>query len=222
MTRIELDRTKVLRLLALLGAFVLALGLIAYGLGDEIRTVFAWGGEKIEQAPLLGAVVFFFLSAFSVLFFFLSSMLLVPSAVLAWGQWPTLLLLAAGWVVGWTATYAIGRLFRDHAFVEEKLGGEALEKASALAADLPFPLLLILIVSLPAEIPGYALGAARYPFWPYLLAVVLVEVPLAFLIVFIGEAFIRENVLVFIGLVVALLGVGLWQVSRARRLTRKI
>jgi uncharacterized membrane protein YdjX (TVP38/TMEM64 family) len=220
MARIELGRSKVLRLLAMLGVFVAALTLIAYGLHDEIRALVVWGGETIEEAPLLGGVVFLFLSACSVLLFFLSSVLLVPSAILAWGEWPTVLLLAAGWVSGWTATYAIGRLFRDHAFVEEKLGGEPVEKAAALAGELPFSLVLILIVSLPAEIPGYALGAGRYPFWPFLFAVLLVEIPFAFLVVFIGESFIRENFVVFIGLVVLLLGVAVWQIRSARRLTR--
>lgn len=220
MTRIELSRSKVLRLLAMLGVFVAALALIAYGLHDEIRALVVSGGETIEQAPLLGSVVFFLVSACSVLFFFLSSILLVPSAVLAWGEWPTLLLLAAGWVSGWTATYAIGRLFGDHAFVEGKLGGEAPGKSSLLSGELPFSLVLILILSLPAEIPGYALGAARYPFWPFLLAVVLVEIPFAFLVVFIGESFIRENFVVFIGLVALLLGFAVWQIKSARRLTR--
>lgn len=218
MTRFELSRAKVLRLLAVLCVFVAALGVIAYSLHDEIRALVVWGGATIDDAPVLGGAIFLLLSACSVLLFFLSSVLLVPSAILAWGEWPTVLLLAAGWVLGWTATYAVGRLFRTHAFAESKLAGEARANASLLSTDLPFSLVLILVLSLPAEIPGYALGAARYPFWPFLLAVVLVEVPFAFLIVFLGESFIRENFVVFIGLAVVLLGVAVWQVRRARML----
>lgn len=215
MTRIALDRPKALRLLAMLAVFVAALTAIGYGLHDEIRALVIRGGETIEHAPTLGPVIFLLLSASSVLLFFLSSVLLVPSAILAWGEWPTVLLLAGGWVLGWTATYAIGRLFRTHAFVEAKLG-EGLGTASRVAGELPFSLVLILVLSLPAEIPGYALGAARYPFWPFLLAVVLVELPFAFLIVFLGESFIRENFAVFIGLAAVLVGVAVWQVRSAR------
>lgn len=209
---------KAFRLAALLAAFMVALGLIAYGLRDEILAVVEWGTGIIQEAPVWGAVVFFFASALSVLLLFLSSVLLVPSAVLAWGKWPTFLLLTAGWLCGWAATYAIGRFFRNRGFVERKLGEQHLEERFFLSGGVPFSFVLLMLCSLPAEIPGYALGAARYPFRAFLLAVALVEIPFAFLTVFIGETFLRENLGLFAVLILILLAVLVWELRSGRRL----
>jgi uncharacterized membrane protein YdjX (TVP38/TMEM64 family) len=220
MRRIAHPGSKVFRLAAMLVAFVASLALIAYGLRDELLDVVVWVGETMREAPVWGAFIFFLASAGSVLFLFLSSVLLVPSAILVWGEWPTFLLLSTGWLSGWTTTYAIGRFFRDRAFVGNKLSRHPLEKTFFLSGKLPFSLVLIVVCSLPAEIPGYALGAARYPFGPFLLAVALAEIPFAFLIVFIGESFIRENVGLFAGLIVVLCAVLVWEVKSAHRLRR--
>lgn len=217
MKHIALGSSKIFRLLALLFLFIASLALLAYGLRDELVAVVVWMGETIREAPVWGAVIFFFASACSVLFLFLSSVLLVPSAVLAWGKWLTFLILSVGWLCGWMATYAIGRFFRDRTFVEKKLSEQHIKK-SFLSGELPFSFVLIVISSLPAEIVGYALGAARYPFRSFFLALALVEIPFAFLIVFIGESFFRENVGLLIGLMALLLGIFVWEVKTARRM----
>jgi uncharacterized membrane protein YdjX (TVP38/TMEM64 family) len=206
------------RLFALLFVFVASLALLAYGLRVELLAAVVWMGETIREAPVLGAIVFFLASACSVLFLFLSSVLLVPSAILAWGKWATFLILSAGWLCGWMATYAIGRFFRGRAFVEKKLGEQHIKDASFLSGKLPFSFVLIVISSLPAEFSGYALGAVRYPFRYFLLALILVEIPFAFLLVFIGESFFRENVGLLVGLMLLLLGIFAWEVRNARRM----
>jgi len=211
------SRSNTVRFFALLFVFVASLALLAYGLRVELLAAVVWMGETIREAPVLGAIVFFLASACSVLFLFLSSVLLVPSAILAWGKWATFLLLSAGWLCGWMATYAIGRFFRDRAFVEKKLGEQHI-RASFLSGKLPFSFVLIVISSLPAEFSGYALGAVRYPFRYFLLALLLVEIPFAFLLVFIGESFFRENVGLLIGLMLLLLGIFVWEVRNARRM----
>ena len=221
MKRIALSGRKIFRLFAFLFLFIASLALITYGLRDELLAMVVWVGETIRDAPVVGAVVFFFASACSVLFLFFSSALLVPSAVLAWGKGLTFVLLALGWLSGWMATYVIGRFFRDRAFIEKKLGEQRFDFLALRSEELPFSLVLIIICSLPAEIVGYALGAARYPFRYFLLALTLVEIPFAFLIVFIGEAFFRENVGVFIGLMVLLAGLLVWEVKTARRMKRR-
>lgn len=217
MKHIVLGDSKIFRLLALLFLFMASLALLAYGLRDEFVAVVVWMGETIQEAPIWGAVIFFFASACSVLFLFLSSVLLVPSAVLAWGKWLTFLILLLGWLCGWMATYAIGRFFRDRTFVEKKLSEQHIKK-SFLSRELPFSFVLIVISSLPAEIVGYALGAARYPFRSFFLALALVEIPFAYLIVFIGESFFRENVGLLIGLMALLLAIFVWEVKTARRM----
>jgi len=218
MKRIAPNGPKTFRLFALLFLFVASFGLLAYTLRVELLAVVVWMGETIREAPVLGAIVFFFASACSVLFLFLSSVLLVPSAVLAWGKWLTFLLLSAGWLCGWMATYAIGRFFRDRAFVEKKLNDQHIQNSIFLSGELPFSFVLIVVSSLPAEITGYALGALRYPFWSFVLALALVEIPFAFLLVFIGESFFLENVGLLVGLMVLLLGIFAWEVKNARRM----
>jgi uncharacterized membrane protein YdjX (TVP38/TMEM64 family) len=218
MKRITPSGWKTFRLFALLFLFIASLALLAYGLRDELLTVVGWVGETIREAPVWGAIVFFFASACSVLFLFLSSVLLVPSAILAWGKWLTFFLLSVGWLCGWMVTYAIGRFFRDRAFVEKKLNDQHIDNSLFLSGKLPFSFVLIVVSSLPAEITGYALGAVRYPFWSFLLALALVEIPFAFLLVFIGESFFLDNAGLLIGLLVLLLGILAWEVKNARRM----
>jgi len=218
MKRLAPGGPKTVRLFALLFLFIALLALLTYGLRVELLAVVVWVGETIREAPVLGAVIFFFASASSVLFLFLSSVLLVPSAILAWGKWLTFFILSAGWLCGWMATYAIGRFFSDRAFIAKKLDEQYLKKSYFLAGKLPFSFVLIVVSSLPAEIVGYALGALRYPFWSFFLALALVEIPFAFLLVFIGESFFLENVGLLIGLMVLLLGIFIWEVKNARRL----
>lgn len=218
MKRIVPAGSKTFRLFVFLFLFIALIALFTYGLRNELLAVVVWVGETIREAPVLGAIIFFFASASSVMFLFLSSVLLVPSAILAWGKWLTFFILSGGWLCGWMVTYAIGRFFRNRAFIENKLSERHIKNSFFLSGKLPFSFVLIVISSLPAEIVGYALGAVRYPFWSFFLALALVEIPFAFLLVFIGESFIHENVGLFIGLMVLLLGLFVWEVKNARRI----
>lgn len=218
MKRTVPNRSENVRLFAFLFLCIASLAVLTYGLRDELLAMVVWVGETMREAPVLGAVIFFFASAFSVLFLFLSSVLLVPSAVMVWGQWLTFILLSAGWLFGWVTTYAIGRFFRGQAYVDRKLSEQGFKRFSIVEGKLPFSLVLIVICSLPAEITGYALGAARYPFRFFLLALALVEIPFAYLIVFTGESFMHENAGLFIGLMVLLIAIFVWEVRNARRM----
>ena len=209
---------KAFRLFALLFLLIASFSLLAYSMRVELYAAVVWMGQTIRESPVLGALVFFFASASSVLFFFLSSVLLVPSAILAWGKWLTFLLLSAGWLCGWMAAYAIGRFFHNRAFVEKKMNDPHIKNSIFLSGKLPFSFVLLVISSLPAEIAGYALGAVRYPFRSFFLALVLLEIPFAFLLVFIGESFFLENIGLVVGLMVLLLGIFVWEVKNARRM----
>lgn len=218
MKRIHAHDAKSFGAFVWLVLLVASIALFSYGLRREIVDAVVWMGATIREAPVWGAALFFFASALSVLLLFISSVLLVPSAILAWGKWPTFLILASGWICGWLATYAIGRFFRDRAFVERKLDTGGIGRSLFLSGKLPFSLTLIVISSLPAEIVGYALGALRYPLRAFLLALALVEIPFAFLIVFIGESFFFDNIGLLVGLLLLLLGVLAWELRTARRL----
>jgi uncharacterized membrane protein YdjX (TVP38/TMEM64 family) len=137
---------------------------------------------------------------------------------MVWGKGLTFLLLSAGWFFGWMAAYAIGRFFRSQASIEKRLRKRHFHDSSLLSGKLPFSFVLIVMCSLPAEIVGYALGTMRYPFRYFLLALALVEIPFAFLIVFIGESFIHENIGLFIGFMAVLIGILVWEVRSARRM----
>lgn len=218
MKRITPSGWKTIRLFGFLFLFIASFTLLTYGMRDELLAGVVWLGETIREAPVLGAIVFFIASACSVLFFFLSSVLLVPSAVLAWGKWLTFLILSAGWLCGWMAAYAIGRYFHNRAFVEKKMNDPHIKNSIFLSGKLPFSFVLLVISSLPAEIAGYALGAVRYPFRSFFLALVLLEIPFAFLLVFIGESFFLENIGLVVGLMALLLGIFVWEVRNARRM----
>lgn len=218
MKRIHAHDAKSFGAFVWLVLLVASIALFSYGLRREIVDAVVWMGATIREAPVWGAALFFFASALSVLLLFISSVLLVPSAILAWGKWPTFLILASGWICGWLATYAIGRFFRDRAFVERKLDTGGIGRSLFLSGKLPFSLTLIVISSLPAEIVGYALGALRYPLRAFLLALALVEIPFAFLLVFIGESFFFDNIGLLAGLLLLLLGVLAWELRTARRL----
>ncbi len=221
MKRIALSDPENVRLFAFLFVCIASLALVTYGLREELLAVVGWVGETMRAAPVWGAIIFFLASACSVMFLFLSSVLLVPSAVLVWGEWLTFVLLSMGWLFGWMATYGIGRFFRDRTMIKKKLSEQRFNNPTFLSGKLPFSLVLIVICSLPAEIGGYALGAVRYPFRTFLLALALVEIPFAFLIVFIGDSFLRQNVGLFVGLMVLLFGLFIWEVRNARRMRQQ-
>ena len=50
-------------------------------------------------------------------------------------------------------------------------------------------------LAMPSEVPGYLLGLVRYSFLRYIVVVVAGELPFAFGTVWLGESFIRQEVL---------------------------
>ena len=71
---------------------------------------------------------------------------------------------------------------------------------------------------MPSEIPGYVLGLARYPFWKYLLALTITELPYAVVTIYLGASFIerRSGLILAAGLTLIVLSVGALYIWRAR------
>jgi uncharacterized membrane protein YdjX (TVP38/TMEM64 family) len=193
---------------------LLCLGLAAIAASDTLHAALLGalveGKALIAAHPIGGAAFFVLFSAISAMFAFVSSAVLVPVAVLAWGESISLLLLWAGWILGGVLAYLAARYVARpiaRSFVSEG-GMRRLE--GRVPRDASFIFVVLLQLALPSEIPGYVLGLAKYPFFLYLCAVALGEAPYALASIYLGAGFVKAQS----GLVL-LIGVGLAAVSIA-------
>jgi uncharacterized membrane protein YdjX (TVP38/TMEM64 family) len=211
-----------LRPLVTRAALLVALvaGLIALGRSDtlhrELLDVLDVAKGVIARHPVGGPLAFVGLSALSAMLGFVSSAVLVPAAVYAWGAPATMLLLWIGWTIGGATAYtlalAFGRPVLRWIVASESLGRyqHLLDKHPAFSSVLLFQL------ALPSEIPGYLLGLARYPFARYLAALMLAELPYAIGTVLLGLGFVQRDTATL--LLVCLVGaVGLAVIARLMR-----
>lgn len=176
-----------------------------------VRPVVGWAQEFIGRNPVLGAVVFVALSALSAMVAFLSSSLLAPVAVVAWGKGGTFVLLWLGWLVGGALTYAVGR-YLGRSVAGLLVGVETLASAEAFVRDRTHVLhVLVLQLALPSEILGYVLGILRYRFAAYLGVLAISEIPFALAVVYLGASFLegRAATFVVIGLTMVAVSLGL-------------
>jgi uncharacterized membrane protein YdjX (TVP38/TMEM64 family) len=200
-----------LRRLALLLAVGIALfvtvssdGIHAFLLG-QVTAV----GEIVSTRPVWGAVVFVLLSAVSAMLAFFSTGVIVPVALVTWGQMGTLLLLWIGWILGGVCAYTLSRLL-GRRVVTALTSGDALAYGDRVSAKAPFRLILLFQLGVPSEIPGYVLGLLRYPFLTYLTALGLAELPYAVATVYLGDSFLQRNALLLLGLGLGIVLLGLW------------
>jgi uncharacterized membrane protein YdjX (TVP38/TMEM64 family) len=153
----------------------------------------SYGRDVILEHRVIGAAVFVVFSALSAMFVFVSTAVFVPVAISAWGRVPTIAMLWIGWLLGGMFSYVIGRypgrkILRW--FIPRKRA-EGLEDRISSTATLP--LILLVQLALPSELPGYLLGAARYRFWKYLIALSIGELPFAIGAVYLGDSFMRRE-----------------------------
>jgi uncharacterized membrane protein YdjX (TVP38/TMEM64 family) len=183
-----------------------------------LDVVVGWAQGVIEQYPLAGALVFFVMSAVAAMMAFVSSAVLVPAAILAWGRVFTFLLLWAGWVAGAAIAYAIGHFARPLLI---RMGyGQKLAHYHGLASRrLPFWAVALFCLAVPSEIPGYLFGGIHYPFWKFLGAIALAEGIYAAGIVLAGESLVSADPLALLLTAVVLVAIagGATLVLRALR-----
>ena len=123
----------------------------------------------------------------------MSSWLLVPLGVQAWGPVGCFLLLWAGWFLGGIVTYSVGRYLGRP--VVRRLLPEPL--ISRYEVRIPkgrrfFPALLV-TVSVPSDIAGYFFGLVKYPAGVYLSALAIGEIPYGLAAVFLTDAFLQRK-----------------------------
>lgn len=176
----------------------------------------ALGEGLIRRYPGWGMPVFVILSAASAMLAFFSSVILVPVAVYAWGEWVTLVLLWGGWMLGGVLSFGVGR-YLGRRVVGWFVTRERLDYfETRLRAQAGFPIILVFQLAVPSEIPGYVLGSMRYRFGVYLLALALAEVPYAFGSVFLAGSFLRREYVVLMVLGLALIALVAWAFHRLR------
>lgn len=187
----------------LLACVVLALIGTSDDLHEALMDVLAAASKLIAERPVLGAVLFVLLSALSAMLAFVSSAVLVPVALYAWGETVCAALLWLGWILGGATAYTLGR-WLGRPVVRWLLPSETLDRyEDRLSTQTPFGLIVLLQLALPSEVPGYLLGLVRYPFGRYLLALALAELPYAVGTVYLGESFLERQLLVLLAIGVA-------------------
>ncbi|KKW28696.1 MAG: hypothetical protein UY73_C0037G0003 [Parcubacteria group bacterium GW2011_GWA2_52_8] len=162
-----------------------------FGGSAYLQTVFSQLTDSIDAYVsrhfFLGAIIFTGLAAFSVLLGPFTSAPLIPFAVVIWHIPLTLAMLMAGWLLGNTGAFWIGR-YLGHPLVAKIVGHKKLDDwLAALQPRLSFPLLLLFRLATPSE-TGYVFGLLKYDFRKYLLLSFLAELPFAFIIVFASDA----------------------------------
>jgi len=176
----------------------------------------AWGERLIVRFPGWGMPVFVLLSAASAMLAFFSSMVLVPVAVSAWGEWVTCLLLWGGWLLGGVSSFCVGR-YLGRQVVGWFMPMERLEYfETRLQARAGFPIILLFQLAVPSEIPGYVLGTLGCRFGVYLAALALAELPYALGGVFLAGSFLRRQYGVLLVLGLALIALVAWAFHRLR------
>jgi len=218
-TLTRLARTQHFRRILLLVVFVLGLSLLGSspafqgGLAHLLAAVQA----DVSENPVRGGLLFVLAAALAAMLAFVSSSVLVPIAIYAWGQETAFVLLWIGWLVGGMASYAVGRYLGRPILRLMTSNWQVAHYERRISATAPLALVFLFQFTLPSEIPGYVLGLLKYSFWRYLLVLGLTELPYALALTFLGGALILGNMirfaLVALG-VVALLAFALYVLDR--------
>jgi uncharacterized membrane protein YdjX (TVP38/TMEM64 family) len=172
----------------------------------------------IAGYPVLGPVLFVLLAALSAMLAFVSIAVLLPLAVVTWGEPLSIVLLWTGWLLGGVFTYGVGR-YLGRAVVRWLAVDSALKKLEDhLGPSTPFGVVLLFQLALPSEIPGYVLGLARYSLFKNLLALGIVELLYTVAAVHLGASFVerRAGMVLATGLTLAVFSVVAFYVLRRR------
>lgn len=191
-----------------LGAAALLLAFLLYftTFNNLIDEPVGWAEDIMDAHPVIGAVVFFLISALSAMLAFASSTVLVPPANLVWGKLVTFLLLWSGWIVGAIAAFGVGNLARPlliHLGYRKKLE----EYQQFVSKKMKFWAVLLFCLAVPSEIPGYLFGGAHYPFWKFLAAIAIAEAIYASGLVIAGESLVAGKpftILATIGILIVI------------------
>lgn len=193
------------RRIMLLAVIIAVTAILSFSddLHDVVQRLLDFAAVVIAEHPVLGKVVFVVWSVASAMLAFVSSAVIVPVAVYAWGARTTLVLLWLSWLLGGVCSYVVGRT------LGRRVAGWIISReridyyASRISSSASFLTVLLFQLALPSEVPGYVLGGARFRFPIYLAALALAELPFAIGAVYLGEGFIRRDYRLLIGFGIA-------------------
>ncbi len=208
-------RRRLAIVLGLLGAAALIVSVDV--LFSPLGRLLAVTEQLLAANPVAGAALFIGFAALSGMLAFFSSSVIVPVAVHAWGPARCAALLWLGWTLGAACTYVIGRHL-GRPVVARLVPQAVLARYERKASrEMPFRLVILFQLAMPSEVTGYLFGLVRYSFLRYIAVVALSELPYAAGTVFLGESFVKRQVLPFI--VLGALGVLLsgWAYARLHR-----
>ena len=187
---------------------------LAHPVHAWLLSLFDRAGGLIGERDELGMVVFVLLAAVSAMVAFLSSAVLVPVAIQAWGPGVCFVLLWIGWFAGGLAGYAIGRFFGRPA-VELLVRSQTLERYESWtrSGKTLIPMLMVQL-AIPSDLASYLFGLVRCRFMIFALALALAEVPYALGAVYLGTSFLERRVLPLALLGIAGVLLSAWAVYR--------
>lgn len=184
--------------------FFIALVLLSSSfLQDALFDSIDFLGKYFKENKILGMIIFFLFSATSVLLSPFTSVPFAPSAIMAWGNFLTFLILFLGWVTGGVFAYFIGSFSREK-IIRRFISFEKMEHyKERISPRTQFWLVLFFRLAIPSEIAGYTLGIVRYEFKKYLLATFLAELPFAFFVIYSSSVLLSGEILLFAGILLA-------------------
>ena len=144
--------------------------------------------------PYLGPVAFVLLAALSAVLAFFTSALLLPAAVVAWGNTVTISLLWLGWLLGGLCTFALGHGLRKPRGRISIPSSQLIYYRKRVPGEITFALVTLLCLALPSEVPGYLCGYLGVRLRTYLGALALAELPYAVGAVWLGEGVVNRRV----------------------------
>jgi uncharacterized membrane protein YdjX (TVP38/TMEM64 family) len=168
-----------------------------------------WADPLIRERAALGMAIFVALAALSAMLAFVSSALLVPVAVYAWGPRLCFVLLWTGWFLGGLLAYAAGRYLGRPVVDAVVSRRTAARYETWVEPGASFVPVFLLQLAMPSDVVGYLFGLARCRFVVFIAALGLAEVPYALGAVYLGVSFLNRRLipLIALGALGALLGI---------------
>jgi uncharacterized membrane protein YdjX (TVP38/TMEM64 family) len=182
---------------------------------DEVR-------EQIDQLGLGGPLLILALCVLHSVVFYPAE-IVDAAAGYAYGFFPALALVMAGWILNGLVCWAIGGSIA-RPLLDRWFGEERFERAER-SIERGGPTLLLamrLIPILPFSIVSYAAGAARVPLWRFIWTTVIGYLPITAISVYFGTRLeglsLTDPLVLGSGLaLLALLGAGHWAMRRQAR-----
>lgn len=178
---------------------------------EQIDSLGFWGPLLILALAVLHAIVFY------------PAEIVDAAAGFAYGFFPALLLVMAGWLLNGLICWAIGRSVA-RPLLDRWFGAERFERIEEAAAGGGATLLIAmrLIPILPFSIVSYAAGAARVPLGRFLWTTAVGYLPITAISVYFGtrleDLSLTHPLVIGTGLaLLALLGAGHWTMRRQAR-----